>query len=628
VIRTQWSSVAPSLQALAALKDESQHLQLPRAILFSVMLTSLPRAMLRSRVMRSMAASAAPVVAAGVEPITHSKRPRRLSVSPTLPLEAVAVEAGMQRAIERVTASSKLSSRDVRKASRSLEVLLSPDSLPSRRRPKKKSGPPIVPAPADYSAENIAIASAVTRAPASLAANVYVMSELRRCRPDLVPQTILDFGAGVAPSVSAAARVFRRPSHNPTNIASARTSVFANEKSTKKIEAQDVLDPSTGSNHESLIEKKSGSDGEDGRQGERRGRAQLDWVPSGSKTTLRSVVLVDQAHGMRRMGADLLRSDAFLGLAPPKSSPSTSIAAVSSLREAGEPHGGRTEFDIVSASFSLSEIVRSAMAMADGVDTDSEGHTRSRSSRESSAERRLRATVRTLWRCVKPGGVLVIVEDGTVGGFETVLFARQTLLGMNDRKRSEPLGNEDDADDAEDIAAVSDFLKEDHAHAESLTRLISVETKAKVLAPCLHSQACPLAGTTTRHRVCRFVQRLNRPLYLRTAKPMSTGYEDTFFSYAVVEKAVVEPTPVSASKDSTVDIDGVSDAPWGRVVRGPLRRGKHVILDCCTHEGELERRTVSKKSAPDGVYSLARKARWGDIWPMPAPGGNPQTVNF
>jgi ribosomal protein RSM22 (predicted rRNA methylase) len=574
--------------------------------------------MLRARVLCTSAAGApwAGVSAVGTKGFT--KRPRRLAASPTLPLEAVAIEAGVQRAIERILATSRLSSRDVRKASRLLDVLRSPDSLPSRKRPKPKRGQPVVPAPADFSSESVAVASAVTGSPISMAANVYVMSEVRRCLPNLVPKTMLDFGAGVAPSVSAVARVFRRRNDPPRNSEALDTGADGGSHSRN---AQVVNDRMLESDIDLDIVKQDQSENANSgaRQGERKGRAQLDWLASGGQATLDSVVLVDHAENMRRIGTDLLRCDEFLGLGSTAlsfSRSSTSTATASCLNDVRNLHGGQSEFDIVSASFSLSEVVRTAMAMTNSTAVENDSNLATRGGREKLAERRLRATVRALWRYVKPGGVLVIVEDGTVGGFETVLFARQALLALNSD---------------ETVPAVANELHNGEVQADErllAENVADLKAEARVVAPCLHSKSCPLEGTIDRHRVCRFVQRLNRPLFLRTAKPMSTGYEDMYFSYIVMQKMTANLHADATSDDKEVCTGEKSDSPWGRLIRAPLRKGKHVVVDGCTHAGVLERRVVSKKNAADGVYSLARKARWGDVWPMPVPGGSAQSVNF
>ena len=56
---------------------------------------------------------------------------------------------------------------------------------------------------------------------------------------------------------------------------------------------------------------------------------------------------------------------------------------------------------------------------------------------------------------------------------------------------------------------------------------------------------------------------------------------------------------------------------WARLVRAPLKRNAHVILDVCTPQGSFERRVASKGKLGDvpGAYRAARKSRWGALWP-------------
>ena len=81
---------------------------------------------------------------------------------------------------------------------------------------------------------------------------------------------------------------------------------------------------------------------------------------------------------------------------------------------------------------------------------------------------------------------------------------------------------------------------------------------------------------------------------------------------------------------------------WGRLVRAPLKKGRHVVIDYCSAgvrgagggedgatpwrgtEGRITRQKVSRgwsaRSAP-GCYQAARKARWGGLWPDLGDGG-------
>jgi hypothetical protein len=78
------------------------------------------------------------------------------------------------------------------------------------------------------------------------------------------------------------------------------------------------------------------------------------------------------------------------------------------------------------------------------------------------------------------------------------------------------------------------------------------------------------------------------------------------------------------------DAAAVASGRWGRVIRPPRRRGRHVILDVCAatvagcgagEAGQLERHVVAKSDERKGVgnagYRIAQKAGWGDLWPAP-----------
>lgn len=71
---------------------------------------------------------------------------------------------------------------------------------------------------------------------------------------------------------------------------------------------------------------------------------------------------------------------------------------------------------------------------------------------------------------------------------------------------------------------------------------------------------------------------------------------------------------------------------WSRIIRPPRKRGKHLIVDVCssrehatdadavdTSHGHLVRQVVAttdkKTWLGPGGYRLARKSRWGDLWP-------------
>jgi ribosomal protein RSM22 (predicted rRNA methylase) len=152
------------------------------------------------------------------------------------------------------------------------------------------------------------------------------------------------------------------------------------------------------------------------------------------------------------------------------------------------------------------------------------------------------AVLRKAWDCARR--FLVVIEPGTRRGFAAVNGARSTLLA----------------------------------------------SAGRIIAPCPHQSACPMAAAGD---WCHFSQRVERTSQHRQLKGGSLGYEDEKFSYIVTGKA---DAPTNAA----------------RIVRHPGKHSGHVQLVLCTPEGRIENRTVSRSSKD--AYKLARKAEWGDTW--------------
>ena len=89
--------------------------------------------------------------------------------------------------------------------------------------------------------------------------------------------------------------------------------------------------------------------------------------------------------------------------------------------------------------------------------------------------------------------LLILIEPGTVPGFQRILSARHQLL----------------------------------------------EAGAHLVAPCPHEDACPMTGVDW----CHFAQRLDRSAIHRQIKSVDLGYEDEKYAYVVVARdEVVRPT--------------------------------------------------------------------------------------
>jgi ribosomal protein RSM22 (predicted rRNA methylase) len=147
------------------------------------------------------------------------------------------------------------------------------------------------------------------------------------------------------------------------------------------------------------------------------------------------------------------------------------------------------------------------------------------------------------------GGMVVIVEPGTPAGYTRVIAARDQLVALGHR----------------------------------------------VLAPCPHQLACPLAAPDW----CHFGARVNRTALHRRIKDADLSYEDEKFSYV-------------ATAAPRLGL-GASPAGEGRVIRRPAQRKGLVTLRLCRSDGTAGDRIVTKRHGE--LYRKARSTHWGDAFP-------------
>ena len=114
---------------------------------------------------------------------------------------------------------------------------------------------------------------------------------------------------------------------------------------------------------------------------------------------------------------------------------------------------------------------------------------------------------------------------------------------------------------------------------------------AAIAAPCTHALGCPMASGDW----CHFDTRVERTPRHRRAKSGTLPYEVEKFSYLVATKSPLSSRPTAS-----------------RVIKHPLKRGGHVVLDLCTSLGRAERIVVSRRDKE--AYRDARDAKWGDVW--------------
>jgi ribosomal protein RSM22 (predicted rRNA methylase) len=109
---------------------------------------------------------------------------------------------------------------------------------------------------------------------------------------------------------------------------------------------------------------------------------------------------------------------------------------------------------------------------------------------------------------------------------------------------------------------------------------------AHLIAPCPHSQNCPLKEKDW----CHFSARIERSSLHRKAKGAALNYEDEKFSYLIFSKDKIEPC-------------------HGRVLRHPFKGKGFVKLQLCSRGGTEEKIVTQKNKSH---YSYAKKVEWGD----------------
>lgn len=178
--------------------------------------------------------------------------------------------------------------------------------------------------------------------------------------------------------------------------------------------------------------------------------------------------------------------------------------------------------------------------------------------------------------------VLIVIEDATVAGFQNVVDARDYLinLGKKELKRLRAAEFAGMQGKSEHEGKTLAEMGIDDLHPD-LADLVVVESNfgdvggkmgAHVVAPCPHDKPCPLAfhqrltsggkrstdlqisAKTVR---CTFVQKLQRPQFVRLTKHVKKGEEDVGYSYVVIRRGEKERRGVvSASRDGRVGAVG------------------------------------------------------------------------
>lgn len=131
-------------------------------------------------------------------------------------------------------------------------------------------------------------------------------------------------------------------------------------------------------------------------------------------------------------------------------------------------------------------------------------------------------------------------------------------------------------------------------------RARSIGAGAQLLAPCPHSSICPLAK---KDDWCHFAARVERSSLHRRLKDAELGHEDEKFSYLI------------ACKPSVMAANAPPPVAEARIIRRPAVHSGHVQLTLCTPAG-IKEQTTTRSQEP--AYRQARRAEWGDAWPLPS----------
>ena len=494
----------------------------------------------------------------------------------------------------------------VRKQKRLFEALENEESM-ARGKGKKK--PPVRSEAATNYGPLEAAAYAVTRLPMTFGAQVRAMQELRVRAPGFVPVSLLDFGAGPTPALWAAREVFGN------NIS---------------------LGSTGGTTSVTLVDASPS-------------------MMAFTRRLARGVYDDTEVHELAS-GMGFLARPSGRPLPDPNpwgiTGPVQTVASLRSLNP-------RATFDMVVSGYSLGEIATGTRHEQQQRILRGDG---SEASEKSGVTKRLDDTIMSLWSRVAPGGVLVLVEPGTPRGSKLIRRARALILDAEKNRTRNRREDGKDADDSFDAHIVAPCQHDKVCPMDGLEGSTWCHFSQRVKRTEMHRQMLP-RGRGPQHQDERFsyvvIRRMSRKRAIAEAKnrvaEIAAGEEKVGFK---IDKEDDEDDDHDESEEDEEDEeheeheedeggDGeeedddeeegkdvgetkagavavASSFSWGRLVRPPIKRSRHVILDMCSANGELDRHIVARSNAWEGGvgkqgYKAARKSKWGDLWPYRDP---------
>ncbi|KAF8795141.1 Methyltransferase-like protein 17 [Argiope bruennichi] len=167
-------------------------------------------------------------------------------------------------------------------------------------------------------------------------------------------------------------------------------------------------------------------------------------------------------------------------------------------------------------------------------------------------------TIDTLWR--KTNDILVIIENGNLAGFYSVLDARDYVLQIENQ--------------LPDVG-----LNRNGAH---------------VILPCPHEFSCPLMKEEKK-KPCGFY----------------VPYEDIFPRHrAVIKKDWISYVVLKKGSRPT------DSNTWPRIVQPVLKKSRFVICRACCSDGNLKELIITKAKHGRHAYRCARSSSLGDLLPL------------
>ena len=497
----------------------------------------------------------------------------------------------------------------VRKQKRLFEALENEESM-ARGKGKKK--PPVRSEAATNYGPLEAAAYAVTRLPMTFGAQVRAMQELRVRAPGFVPVSLLDFGAGPTPALWAAREVFGN------NIS---------------------LGSTGGTTSVTLVDASPS-------------------MMAFTRRLARGVYDDTEVHELAS-GMGFLARPSGRPLPDPNpwgiTGPVQTVASLRSLNP-------RATFDMVVSGYSLGEIATGTRHEQQQRILRGDG---SEASEKSGVTKRLDDTIMSLWSRVAPGGVLVLVEPGTPRGSKLIRRARALILDAEKNKTRNRREDGKDADDSFDAHIVAPCQHDKVCPMDGLEGSTWCHFSQRVKRTEMHRQMLP-RGRGPQHQDERFsyvvIRRMSRKRAIAEAKnrvaEIAAGEQKVGFKIDKEDDEdddhdereedeeheeheedeeheeheggdgeeedddEEEGKDVGETKAGAVAV--ASSFSWGRLVRPPIKRSRHVILDMCSANGELDRHIVARSSAWEGGvgkqgYKAARKSKWGDLWPYRDP---------